>query len=61
MLDIYNILKTLINKNHYNSKEEIINKINVYLKFKVLSEHQHKALNNLITQKYKNKQYYYNK
>lgn len=55
MVDIYNILKTLINKNHYNSKEEIINKINVYLKFKVLSEPQHKALNNLIVQKYKDK------
>lgn len=55
MVDIYNVLKTLINKKHYNSKEEIINKIDVYLKFKVLSEPQHKALNNLIVQKYNDK------
>ena len=55
MVDIYNVLKTLINKKHYKTKEEILNKLNTYLDFNVLSEAQYKALKNLIVQKYKKK------
>lgn len=52
MIDMYEMMKDLINNKYYDNKEEIIERLNVFLVYKVITVEQYQELMDLVEQKY---------
>lgn len=51
-MSIYDMLKNLINNKYYANKEEIIERLNVFLAYKVITVEQYQELMQLTNEKY---------
>ncbi|MFR1378825.1 MAG: hypothetical protein ACLSTJ_07695 [Clostridium neonatale] len=51
-MSIYDMLKNLIDNKYYDNKEEIIERLNVFLAYKVITVEQYQELMELTESKY---------
>lgn len=51
-MSIYDMLKNLIDNKYYSNKEEIIERLNVFLAYKVITVEQYQELMQLANEKY---------
>lgn len=52
MINIYEMIKDLINNKYYDNKEEIVERLNVFLAYKVITVEQYQELMQLTESKY---------
>ena len=51
-MSIYDCMKNLINNRYYNNKEEVVDRLNAFLAYKVITVEQYQELMDLAEQKY---------
>lgn len=53
MVNVYELMKDLITNEYYSSKDEIVDKLNVFLSYGVITPEQYSELMTLTNEKYK--------